>query len=77
MSYRRRARIYHHAINVSGRGISALCYNRPHRIDLSTGRYGWTFLRAQVTCTKCLERLIAQDKQRALEHEPSSKGGAS
>jgi hypothetical protein len=66
MSYRRRARVYHFAVAVSGKGISAFCYDRPRAIDLSSGRYGWTYLRAQVTCSKCIARLAAREQ---LERE--------
>lgn len=42
-------------------GVSALCFNPPHRIDLN--RATWTLLPSAVTCGRC-RKLLATDGAR-------------
>ena len=57
----RRTRIYHmaglYALDGSG-NISALCYAKPHPIDL-TKRQTWTMRAEAVTCRRC-KRLLSE-----------------
>ncbi len=51
-----KVRVYHKAAEVNEKGdVSAVCYAKPRRIDLS--RATWTFRWEAVTCQKCLSKM--------------------
>ena len=50
-------KVYHFAAKVNERGdVSALCYTRPHAINLKRGQ-SWTHRAEAVTCPRCRKLL--------------------
>lgn len=60
-------KVYHMAglMNNHG-GVSALCYSKPHTINLARGQ-SWTLRAEDVTCPKCRKILAAKT------HPPTPK----
>lgn len=53
-----RAKIYHRASLCGPSGVSAICYVRPHAIDLT--KASWTVEDERVTCRRCLAVIKAR-----------------
>ncbi len=53
-----RTRVYHRAALISDAGVSALCFKRPHPIDLR--RESWTLRDDGATCPKCRAIIAAR-----------------
>lgn len=51
-------RVYHRAKYIGPLGVSALCYAKPHPINLSK-RQSWTIRDEAVTCPRCKKLLAA------------------
>jgi hypothetical protein len=50
-------KVYHYAAKFANDGsVSALCFMRPHAIDMARGQ-SWTLLPKAVTCKRCRKHL--------------------
>lgn len=50
-------KVYHYAKQMNDAGeVSALCYKRPHAINLKKGQ-SWTLVPTSVTCSRCRKML--------------------